>query len=116
MKSILLMATLVLLTITNVSAQIKNSKTDSIKVYGNCEMCKTKIEKAGTKKNVSKVVWNEETQMAAITYNSKTTSTDAILKKIALVGYDSDKFSASDAVYKKLHGCCKYERPVKHKK
>jgi Protein of unknown function (DUF3347) len=29
------------------------------------------------------------------------------------VGYDSDNFLAPDAVYKKLHGCCKYERVKK---
>ncbi len=105
-----------LLTIVTVTAQIKNSKTDTIKVYGNCEMCKAKIEKAGTQKNISKVMWSEETNIATITYDSKKTTTDAILKRIAMVGYDSDQFSAPDAVYKKLHGCCKYERPSKSKK
>ena len=79
-------------------------------------MCKATIEKAGTQKNISKVVWSEETNMATITYDAKKTTTDAILKKIALVGYDSDKFLAKDAVYKKLPGCCKYERPKKGKK
>jgi hypothetical protein len=116
MKSLLSMIATMLLSTTIVFAQIKNSKTDTIKVYGNCEMCKTKIEKAGTQKNISKVVWSEETNMATITYDAKKTTTDAILKKIALVGYDSDKFLATDAAYKKLHGCCKYERPSKIKK
>jgi copper chaperone CopZ len=116
MKSILVMATFMFVTITNVSAQIKNSKTDSIKVYGNCGMCKAKIEKAGTQKNVSKVTWSEETAMATITYDTKKTTTDVILKKIAFVGYDSEKFRAPNTVYKKLHGCCKYERPLKLKK
>ncbi len=110
------MIVLMLLAITTTFAQIKNSKTDTLKVYGNCEMCKEKIEKAGTQKNISKVVWSEETNMAIITYDAKKTTTDAILKKIALVGYDSEKFYATDAVYKKLPGCCKYERPKKTKK
>jgi Protein of unknown function (DUF3347) len=112
MKSLLSMITITLLSITTF-AQIKNSKTESLKVYGNCGMCKEKIEKAGTQKNISKTVWSEETAMATITYDAKKTNTDAILKKIALVGYDSDNFLAPDAVYKKLHGCCKYERVKK---
>ncbi len=112
MKSLLLMITTALLSIATF-AQIKNSKTETLKVYGNCGMCKTKIEKAGTQKNVSKTVWSEETAMATITYDAKKTNTDAILKKIALVGYDSDNFLAPDAVYKKLHGCCKYDRVKK---
>jgi hypothetical protein len=112
MKSLLSMITITLFSITTF-AQIKNSKTESLKVYGNCGMCKEKIEKAGTQKNISKTVWSEETAMATITYDDKKTNTDAILKKIALVGYDSDNFLAPDAVYKKLHGCCKYERVKK---
>jgi hypothetical protein len=112
MKSLLSMITIILLSITTF-AQIKNSKTETLKVYGNCGMCKAKIEKAGTQKNISKTVWSEETAMATITYDAKKTNSDAILKKIALVGYDSDNFLAPDAVYKKLHGCCKYERVKK---
>jgi hypothetical protein len=115
-KKIFILAIVMLATITTTFAQIKNSKTDTLKVYGNCEMCKEKIEKAGTQKSVSKVIWNEETGMAIITYDAKKTTTDAILKKIALVGYDSEKFFAADAIYKKLPGCCKYERPKKTKK
>jgi hypothetical protein len=113
MKSLLSMIALVLLSITSTFAQIKNSKTETLKVYGNCEMCKAKIEKAGTQKNISKTVWNDETAMATITYDAKKTNTDAVLKKIALVGYDSESFSAPDAVYAKLPGCCKYERVKK---
>ncbi len=115
MKSLLSMIAIFILSTTTSFAQIKNSKTDTIKVYGNCEMCKTTIEKAGTQKNISTVIWSEETNMAIITYDAKKTNTDAILKKIALIGYDSDKFFAKDAVYKKLPGCCKYERPLKTK-
>jgi Protein of unknown function (DUF3347) len=112
MKS-LLIAIIALLSITTVTAQIKNAKTETVKAYGNCEMCKIKIEKAGTQKNVSKAVWSEETKMATITYDSKKINMDAVLKKIALAGYDSEKFLAPDAVYAKLPGCCKYERVKK---
>lgn len=113
LNKITFLIAIMLLTISTSFAQIKNSKTDTLKVYGNCEMCKEKIEKAGTQKNISKVIWNAETSMATITYDAKKTTADAILKRIALVGYDSEKFFAADAVYKKLPGCCKYDRPVK---
>lgn len=113
MKQLLSLVTIALLSITTTFAQIKNSTTETVKVYGNCGMCKTKIEKAGTQKNLSKTVWDEETAMATITYDAKKTNKDAVLKKIALVGYDSDNFLAPDAVYNNLHGCCKYERKAK---
>ena len=115
MKSIskILVAITLLLSFTACEAQIKNTKTETVKIYGNCGMCETTIEKAGKLKNVSKVDWNKDTKMAIITYDAKKTNKDAILKKIALSGYDSDNFLAPDAAYNKLPGCCQYERASK---
>ncbi|MBS3921987.1 MAG: DUF3347 domain-containing protein [Nitrosarchaeum sp.] len=110
MKSIILMATVVLLSTTVCQSQVNNAKTETVKIYGNCGMCETKIETAGNIKKIAKVDWNQETNLATITYDSTKTNQDEILKRIALVGYDSDKFLAPDDVYAKLHGCCKYER------
>lgn len=104
---------MLLLSIVVANAQIKNAKTETIKVYGNCEMCQTKIEKAGNLKKTAKVDWNSDTKMATITYDAQKTNQDEILKRIALAGYDSDTFLAPDAVYSKLPGCCKYDRVAK---
>ena len=109
----LLVAITLLLSITSTNAQIKNSVTETVKISGNCGMCKEKIEKAGTIKKVAKVDWNQETGMATLTYDSKKTNQDDILKRIALAGYDSEKFLAPDAVYNNLHGCCQYDRVSK---
>jgi hypothetical protein len=35
---------------------------------------------------------------------------ETILKRVALFGYDSDKFLAPDEAYNKLNKCCKYTR------
>ena len=111
MKSIkLLMAMCVSLSFTACNAQIKNAKTTSVKIYGNCEMCESKIEKAGNVKKVAKVDWNKDTKMASITYDSTKTNQDEILKRIALAGYDSDQFLAPDNAYSALPQCCQYER------
>jgi copper chaperone CopZ len=108
----IMVAAFVLLSITSI-AQIKNSKTESVKIFGNCGMCETKIEKSGTIKKVAKVDWNQETQMATLTYDAVKTNQDEILKRIALAGYDSEKFFAPDDVYNNLNGCCQYERVAK---
>lgn len=107
-----MIAICVLLSTTS-NAQIKNAKTETVKIYGNCGMCETKIEKAGNIKKIANVDWNQETQMATLTYDAKKTNPDEILKRIALVGYDSDKFLAPDDVYNNLHGCCQYDRVAK---
>lgn len=110
----LIIALVALGSIISGNAQSKNLKTNDVKVYGNCGMCKKTIEKAGNIKGVAKTVWNPETAIATITIDSAKTSVEAVLKKIAAVGYDSDAFRAPDNVYNNLHGCCQYERPSKN--
>lgn len=95
------------------SAQTENDKTEIVKIYGNCDMCKSKIEEVGTIKNQSNVAWDKETKMATIKYNSLKTSKEEILKGIALAGYDSDTFLAPDDAYSSLPACCQYERKKK---
>ena len=108
-----MVAATMLLTFTISSAQIKNSVTENIKIYGNCDMCEKTIEKAGNLKNVATVDWNKDTKMASITYDAKKTNQEEVLKRIALAGYDSDTFLAPDNVYSELPGCCQYDRESK---
>ncbi len=103
----------VLLSSVSSFAQISNSKTETVKIYGNCDKCKATIETAGSIKKVAAVAWNENTKMAEITYDSKKTNPDEILKRIALAGYDNEKFLAPDDVYAKLPECCRYNRALK---
>lgn len=97
------------LTILSVSV-FAQEKTDTFKVYGNCGMCKKRIEKAVKTEAVSSAVWNVDTKIMTITYDAAKISNDDIQKKIAAVGHDTDKFRADDKVYEKLPGCCLYER------
>lgn len=108
-----LMAITVLLLFTACNAQIKNATTESVTIYGNCEMCEINIEKAGNVKKVAQVEWNKDTKIATLTYDASKTSQDEILKRVALAGYDSDQFLAPDDAYAKLPKCCKYKRERK---
>lgn len=105
-----LMAIALLLSVIAATAQIKNTKTETVKIFGNCGMCETNIEKAGSLNKVAMVDWNKDSKMATITYDSKKTNSDEILKRIALAGYDNEKFLAPVDVYDNLHGCCQYDR------
>lgn len=109
----ILVAITILLSITISEAQIKNANIENVKVYGKCDMCKKKIEKAGNLKSIAKVTWDDKTQIATLIYDAKKTNQDEILKRIALIGYDSDKFLAPDKTYSKLDKCCQYDRPKK---
>lgn len=109
----LMLAVFVLLSSVSANAQIKNKKTETVKIFGNCDMCKANIEKAGNVKKIAQVNWDKDTRLATITYDSAKTNSDEILKRIALEGYDSEKFLAPDSKYNTLHACCQYDRDVK---
>jgi mercuric ion binding protein len=97
---------------TNLFAQA-NVKKETIKVWGNCGMCKTKIEKAAKQAGAKTALWNEETKELKVSYVAKKTSNKKIQQAIVGVGYDTQDFTADDKVYNKLHGCCQYERKAK---
>ncbi len=94
-------------------AQIKNLKTETVAVYGNCDMCKKKIEAAAYTKKESSAVWNKDSKTATLSFDSTRTTADAILKKIALAGYDNKYYLAPDLAYNKLDQCCQYDRKEK---
>lgn len=109
----LLVAFIVLLSISSSHAQIKNSKTETVKIYGNCGSCKKNIETAGNLKKVAFVNWDKTSKLAVLTFDSTKTNKDEILKFIALAGYDSDSFLAPNDAYAKLDACCQYDRAAK---
>ncbi|MFQ5445992.1 MAG: heavy-metal-associated domain-containing protein [Saprospiraceae bacterium] len=81
-------------------------------VYGNCGMCKRRIE--GALKEVPGVygaVWEKGTKKLTVNYDEATITLDDIQKRVAAVGHDTDKFRADDKVYDNLPGCCLYDRP-----
>ena len=91
------------------------SKTDTVKVWGNCDECKNKIEKAAEKAGAASANWSDETYLLVVNYDAAKTSSLDIQKSIAAVGYDTQDVKADDAAYKKLPKCCQYKReaPVK---
>lgn len=102
-----------LLAFTSCATPIKNAKTETYKVAGNCEMCKSTIETAANKKGVSSAEWDKDKKVMNLTYDSKQTTASDILKRIAYAGYDNEQFLAPDEAYSKLPGCCKYDRMKK---
>lgn len=102
-----------LLAFTSCATPIKNAKTETLQVSGNCEMCKNTIETAANKKGISKAEWDKDKKTMTLTYDSKQTTSAEILKKVAYAGYDNEQFLAPDDAYAKLPECCKYDRVKK---
>lgn len=95
------------------STPIENQKTITVEINGNCGMCETTIEKAGNLSGIAQVDWNEKTKNAVLIYDSTKTNLDEILQRIANVGYDNERFKASDEIYRELPECCQYDRTKK---
>jgi len=115
MKSIKIILIIISALLSNnfLHAQIKNTQTATVKVDGNCDMCKATIEKAGTQKNSAAINWNKDTKIATLTYDAQKTSASEILKNVALAGYDNEQYLTPDEAYAKLPACCQYNRTLK---
>ena len=87
-------------------------KKDTIKVWGNCGMCKKVIEKAARTAGATKANWSDETKLLQVTYAMNKTSNTKIQESIARSGYDTQDFMADNMAYNKLPACCHYDRKV----
>ena len=86
-------------------------KKETLKVWGNCGMCKKTIE--GALKGVDGVAsasWDKKTKVLSVTFDDAKISLQKIEEKIAATGYDTQNAKGSDEAYKNLEKCCKYER------
>jgi mercuric ion binding protein len=111
-KNVLLLICLALFSFT-VPAEKPRSQTEDFKVWGKCEMCKTTIENAVKSIDGIKTArWNVVNGKMKVKFNPELTNLDDIHKAIALVGYDTELYKATDESYNNLHFCCKYERPI----
>ncbi len=107
-----LFAMMAMFVFTNSYSQTKSAntvtKTEVIKVSGNCGMCKERIESAAKMDGVSRADWNKDTKKLTLVYNPSKVKSEDVQKKIAAVGHDTEKFKADDKAYNSLPGCCKY--------
>jgi periplasmic mercuric ion binding protein len=110
MKTLSLFAAILLSIFSSNTSTAQTAKTETIKVWGNCRMCKTTIEKAAKKGGAKTANWNEDSKELKVTYAVNKTSSAKIQESIAKSGYDTQDFTAVQTAYDNLHSCCKYDR------
>jgi len=98
------------LSTTLIAQDAKNEKFTStvFKVFGACEECKDRIELAIKVRGVRLGIWNVETKMLILEYDSTIISLEKIQNKIVAVGHDLETKKANDKVYNNLDACCHY--------
>lgn len=95
----------------SIHAQTKVPSKDStivFKVYGNCEMCKHRIETAAKGRGVESATWDVESKLLTLDYNPSLTSSEKVQQHIANAGHDTELKKAKDLVYNELPDCCHY--------
>jgi len=82
----------------------------TFKVFGVCGQCKDRIEKAVKIKGVRSGVWDMETGILSLVYNSSQVSLEKIKNRIVAVGHDLEDRKSVNAVYNALPKCCLYRQ------
>ncbi len=85
-------------------------KKETIKVWGNCGMCRKTIETAAKNAGASSASWDSDTKLLDVSFNPKKSNNLKIQQAVAASGYDTKDLAASDEAYYKLHSCCQYDR------
>ena len=91
-----------------VNAQTGSVINTSFYVYGNCEMCKERIETAAKGRGVKEAVWDIGSKMLSLTIDTLLTKPVRVHTRIAESGHDTRLKKAPDAVYSVLPECCLY--------
>jgi copper chaperone CopZ len=86
-----------------------DTKTETFKVDGNCDMCKKRIENAAYVKGVKRADWDKENHSLTVIYRPSKISSEAIQQNIAKAGHSTEKVEAAETDYKKLPVCCQYK-------
>ena len=108
MKNLKVIATAIVL-FAGISASYAKTVTEKVKVSGNCGMCAKKIEGAAKTAGATKATWDKKAKVLSFTYDDAKTNNDDIQKKVAAVGYDTEKYAGDLKAYKSLEECCQYD-------
>lgn len=101
----------ILIALLSISVAFGQEKTEKFKVYGNCNLCEKRIEKAAKSlEGVSAAEWSQETKMIEVSFDSGKTDLHKIHKAIADAGHDTEMHKAKKETYESLPACCQYER------
>jgi copper chaperone CopZ len=112
MKTLMLILAIAFIQLTAFAQTESSQKTETVefKVYGNCGMCKSRIEKALKVEGVESSKWDAKTDMVKVVFHPDKINEDKLHQLVADVGHDTEKVKAKNETYDNLHSCCKYDR------
>ena len=96
------------------SDQKINFTDTTFKVFGACEMCKSRIEDALKLKGITKTIWDVDSKLLSIQFDSQKITLDKIENTIVALGHDLIHKKAKDYIYQDLPECCHYRELESH--
>ncbi len=111
-NAILGLVAVILVGIAFVSANAFGAtKKETVKVWGNCGMCKKTIEKSlkGVE-GIESATWDKSAKILSVSYDDSKITMKTIEEKVAAAGYDTQNVKANDTAYENLAKCCHYDR------
>ena len=75
---------------------------------GCCPSCEKSILESLNIDEVKSAQWNQHNEEITLKYYSSEISASELQRKVAMEGYDTDLFMATDSVYLALPKCCHY--------
>ena len=110
MKKILVLFLTIQMGMVAQEKQKKNTKVQ-FTIYGNCEMCEKRIEKAALSiKGVKLADWVIPSNQISLIFNPKKVDLETIHRTIAAKGHDTSEARAKEKDYNELPACCQYNR------
>ena len=105
MKRILLLAATLLIAVAANAKVVEKT----FPVRGHCGMCKNRIETVAKGfDGVQSAAYDLKGQSLTLTYDTRKSKPNKVLKAIAAIGYDAGRFTAPQEAYDRLEACCKY--------
>jgi len=87
------------------------NQTIKFNVAGNCNMCKSRIERATMGLyGVANAKWNKKKKYVSVEYLDTEVNEQQIHEAISGAGYDTEKMAGDNKMYDALPGCCQYKR------
>ena len=110
MRSIISIVVLLFISVSSFSQANPAVKTFQFKIFGNCEMCKERIEEAAKIKGVQSANWSIETKILTIKIDTDLVKLSKIENRIVEAGHDLENKTADDKTYNSLPECCLYRK------
>lgn len=90
--------------------QPKQLQSETIKVWGTCGMCKSRIETSLREWGLDEASWNSNMLELNVLYDADKFSSADIQTRLAALGHATANIDAEEPAYKALPACCQYAR------